>query len=198
MTFANSVLQEVLKDKGRAPAVEALKRHGPSPEIHAMEREADLFPELVRAIERLQVEAYSNIAIITKTAMHGAQLADELRAFGYSDFELVNSDARFNGGVVIVPVHLAKGMEFEASLVAGVDARTYTETEFDGRLLYVALTRALQVLHIFWVGEITPHLERAVAKLVEAKEGGIDHSDSDDQATSDWRFSGSQEMGGRR
>jgi len=55
-------------------------------------------------------------------------------------------------------------MEFEAVLVVGADDATYAATAFDGRLLYVALTRALHVLHIFWVGNVAWHLEQALGQ----------------------------------
>ena len=68
----------------------------------------------------------------------------------------------YRGGLVILPVHLAKGMEFEAALVVDSDVATYSASEFDGRLLYVAVTRALHALHVFWCGDVSPHLREAV------------------------------------
>jgi DNA helicase-2/ATP-dependent DNA helicase PcrA len=62
---------------------------------------------------------------------------------------------------VILPVHLAKGMEFEAVLLAGADERNYPATEFEGRLLYVAATRALHRLEIFAAGAANAYLALA-------------------------------------
>jgi len=90
-------------------------------------------------------------------------IADLLKSKGVNFRLATSSDFKYEGGIVIVPVHLAKGMEFEASLVVDADTQTYTETEFDGRLLYVALTRALHILHVFWIGQISKHLEKAAA-----------------------------------
>lgn len=165
--FANVVLHAITKDKARAPIAEPLKRHGAPPALHPLKRETDLAKALAQTIADVQDEGYRNLAVIAKTTRHATRVAEALREFGYDEFQLVTSpDFRYQGGVVVVAVHLAKGMEFEAGLVAQVDNATYSETEFDGRLLYVALTRALHVLHLFWVGQVATHLEKAVAGLM--------------------------------
>ncbi len=104
--------------------------------------------------------------MIAKTTEHATRVASALHALDEIEFHLVTSpDFRYEGGIVVVPVHLAKGMEFEVGLVVDVDNQTYSETEFDGRLLYVALTRALHALHLFWAGDVATHLKKAVAGL---------------------------------
>jgi DNA helicase-2/ATP-dependent DNA helicase PcrA len=164
--FANVVLHAISKDKARVPIAEPLKRHGTPPELHPLKRDQELAHALVRVITRTQQGGYRNIAVIAKTTRHATRVAEQVRAVGYEDLELVTSpDFRYKGGTVVVPVHLAKGMEFEAGLVVNVDNQTYSETEFDGRLLYVALTRALHALHLFWTGEVAAHLKRAVVGL---------------------------------
>jgi len=164
--FANVVLQALAKDKARAPIAEPLKRHGAPPALHRLKRAADLARELRAAIEREQTAGHRNIAVIAKTTEHAVHTAQALRAVDEIEFYLVTSpDFRYEGGIVVVPVHLAKGMEFEVSLVVDVDNQTYSETEFDGRLLYVALTRALHALHLFWAGQVALYLEKAVSGL---------------------------------
>jgi DNA helicase-2/ATP-dependent DNA helicase PcrA len=67
----------------------------------------------------------------------------------------------FRGGVVLLPVALAKGLEFDAAVVVDADGETYGPDAFDGRLLYVALTRAMHELHVLWTGgadRLSPHL----------------------------------------
>jgi DNA helicase-2/ATP-dependent DNA helicase PcrA len=125
-----------------------------------LQNTGELSDALTQAIGRIQEDGCRNIAIICKTSARCSVIAD-LLTLKSADFHLAtSSDFKYEGGVVIVPVHLAKGMEFEASLVVDADAQTYTETEFDGRLLYVALTRALHVLEVFWIGQVSKHLEK--------------------------------------
>jgi DNA helicase-2/ATP-dependent DNA helicase PcrA len=68
----------------------------------------------------------------------------------------------YAGGALVLPVHLSKGMEFEAVLLADASAQAYSEEVFDGRLLYVAATRALHDLHIFTVGDPNVLVELAL------------------------------------
>jgi DNA helicase-2/ATP-dependent DNA helicase PcrA len=162
MTFARRALLSVPR-KGRPVALpEPLKRHGASPQMHNVQNADELSNALAQVLSQIQENGYRNIAVICKTSARCSVIADLLTLKGV-DFRLATSfDFKYEGGIVIVPVHLAKGMEFEASLVVDADAQTYTETEFDGRLLYVALTRALHVLDVFWIGQISKHLEKVV------------------------------------
>ncbi len=163
MMLARTVLESVIRLGQPADLPDPLPRHGEPPHLHALQNAANL-PALVRdAVEQISIQGYQNIAIICKTKSDCSQLAQSLTLAGLSKFGLVESaDFNYVGGVVIVPVHFAKGMEFEASLVVGVDNKTYTDTPFDGRMLYVALTRALHVVHLFWVGQVSVHLEKAL------------------------------------
>lgn len=63
-----------------------------------------------------------------------------------------------------MPVYLAKGLEFDAVLVAGADEAYRTEQ--DRRLLYIACTRALHRLDLYtwqpW-SPLLPTLQSEVA-----------------------------------
>ena len=49
-------------------------------------------------------------------------------------------------------------MEFEATIVIGADAKQYQLREYDGKLLYIAVTRALHRLCVLWHGDPSPLL----------------------------------------
>jgi DNA helicase-2/ATP-dependent DNA helicase PcrA len=162
ITFANQILT-LLAPPGQPPLLaRPFERRGaPIRLTHAASPEA-LAGELARAIARLQAEGYVNIAVIAKTFAHGAALAEGLRAHGLEAVQVAAAaTSHYAGGVFVLPVNLAKGMEFEAVLIAGADDRNYFPTEFDGRLLYVAATRALHALHVFAAGPLNMHLELA-------------------------------------
>lgn len=162
--FANVVLQTIAAKGGRAPIADVIKRHGPLPALHPYLSDSDLSKQVNAVVTRSLDEGYRNIAIIGKTVDHCERLAEVLTGNGLKDFHLVkNAEFKYEGGTIIAPVHLAKGMEFDVAGVVDVDALTYSETEFDGRLLYVALTRPLHVLHLFWSGKPAKQLEKAIA-----------------------------------
>lgn len=161
--FANAVLQSLAQLGRGAGLAEPFDRHGEAPQLHRLDDESELPKAIADSVSQIRRQGYENIAVITKTVDASVNLAVAL--YDYLEaFEVIETaEVEYRGGLVILPVHLAKGMEFEATLVVGVDESGYTATEYDGRLLYVAITRALHVLHLFWVGAIGKHLESAVS-----------------------------------
>jgi len=53
---------------------------------------------------------------------------------------------------------MAKGLEFDAVMVYGVDNDSYNN-DYDKRLLYIACTRALHRLSLYYTGKITKLLK---------------------------------------
>ena len=157
-TFANTVLKSLARSGHTLGLAEPFERHGDAPQLHRLDGESKLPQAIADSVKRIREQGYENIAIIAKTADAAVNLAvtlyDHLEAFEVIE----TAEVEYRGGLVLLPVHLAKGMEFEAALVVGADDANYTATEFDGRLLYVAITRALHVLHVFWIGNISVHL----------------------------------------
>jgi ATP-dependent exoDNAse (exonuclease V) beta subunit len=68
-------------------------------------------------------------------------------------------------GVRVTTVHSAKGLEFPAVILCGLDQLPgpNRDLESDANLLYVGLTRALQHLVVTWVGrsEFTQRVEKS-------------------------------------
>ena len=52
-----------------------------------------------------------------------------------------------NNCLLIVPSHLAKGLEFDAVIIAAFD-EPFRDHPIDRKLLYVAMTRPMHELHI--------------------------------------------------
>ena len=172
-TFANTVLQSLAASTRGVSLAQPFERRGEAPQLHHLRDESELPQAIAGSVTHIRSHGYENIAIITKTVDAGIVLAVAL--YDHLDaFEMIESaEVEYRGGLVLLPVHLAKGMEFEAALVVGVDETTYGAAEFDARLLYVAVTRALHVLHVFWIGNISKHLEAAVLRSRDAT--GLDH-----------------------
>ena len=162
-TFANAVLRSLAASARGVSLAQPFERRGEAPQLHHLRDESELPQALAGSVKRIRSQGYENIAIITKTVDAGIALAVAL--YDHLDaFEVIETpEVEYRGGLVLLPVHLAKGMEFEAALVVGVDETTYSAAEFDARLLYVAVTRALHVLHVFWIGNISKHLEAVIS-----------------------------------
>ncbi|PNB76412.1 DNA helicase UvrD, partial [Pseudomonas sp. FW305-BF6] len=83
------------------------------------------------------------IAIIGRTEKECALLHDALTEAGLSATFIHSKQRKYEGGISVVPVYLAKGLEFDAVLLMDVDEQHYEVTKQDAKLLYVGCTRAL-------------------------------------------------------
>jgi DNA helicase-2/ATP-dependent DNA helicase PcrA len=121
--------------------------------------ERALVAAVAASVAGLRARGYASVAIIAKTSQRARDIVERLTEAGVQEVALaVQPDFDYRGGMVALPVWLAKGLEFDAAIVIDADAHTYGADAFDGRLLYVALTRAMHELHVIWKGELTPHL----------------------------------------
>jgi len=74
-----------------------------------------------------------------------ALLADQ----NLKDVTLLTGDEEtYEGGLMLVPAYLAKGLEFDAVIVVTLTER-YDADDFNAKLLYVAMTRAMHRLDVF-------------------------------------------------
>lgn len=96
-------------------------------------------------------QGYGSIGIICKHAQEAESLYSRLKA--KSPLHLVRSGENLNtAGVFIIPITMSKGLEFDSVLIYGVDKRHYNSVD-DKKLLYIASTRALHRLNLFYTGE---------------------------------------------
>ncbi|WP_407571813.1 ATP-binding domain-containing protein [Deinococcus altitudinis] len=115
-----------------------------------------------QAVKEMQLAGHLNIAIVTRRTADAELLSSELMAHDVDARPILNEQARYQGGVVILPVHLAKGLEFDAALVCGADAGTYDPaTEFESRLLYIAASRGVHALALIAETDLHPLLLKA-------------------------------------
>lgn len=126
-------------------AVESFNRSGEKPHILPMN---DLRAEIARCRER----GYKSIALIAKSMEEARQWHGEMQDVKVG---LMGRDA-IPGDVFIIPLALSKGLEFDAVLVLDCDESHYGPQ--DGQLLYVACTRALHHLTLFYQGTVSPLL----------------------------------------
>ena len=66
---------------------------------------------------------------------------------------------QFKRGILIIPVYLAKGIEFDAVLLYNASEEIYNR-ERERNLFYTACTRAMHELTIFTLGEKNPFMKQ--------------------------------------
>ncbi|WP_330389291.1 HelD family protein [Geosporobacter ferrireducens] len=132
------------------------ERKGTRPAIIYEERRLELIAAMISRIKELQEEKWGTIALLCKTAAESENLYHQLK--DVLDLKLIlGNEEAVETGTMILPVYLAKGLEFDAVVVYNVSADNYNNAA-DRRLLYVACTRALHRLILCYTGSRSPIL----------------------------------------
>ncbi|EMR06040.1 Helicase IV [Bhargavaea cecembensis DSE10] len=127
------------------PLVEPVVRHGPHPEVH----QAGAFdPGAVHRLYRaIRSRGHHSVALITKTTREAEKMAEGLAGLDGQVMLLGQGSVPQSGRLLVVPGHLAKGLEFDAVMVAAF-SDPFRDSELDRKLLYVAMTRPMHELHL--------------------------------------------------
>ncbi|PYI55828.1 HelD family protein [Paenibacillus flagellatus] len=155
--FANVVLR-----RGIPGAMQAVPVFRSGEKVKVVRHEpADRIGTIVRAVRKLSAGPASTIAVIGRTEKECKELHALLL---HEDVSATLIDAgrnKYEGGLSVVPVYLAKGLEFDAVVLIDADAERYGADEHDAKLMYVGCTRALHDLWVLYAGEPTPLMEGA-------------------------------------
>lgn len=125
-------------------------RKGEKPSILRLNKN-NFISKLLDHINRYKEKGFKTIGIICKDRNESLRLYKLLRK--HMDIKLIQKDdEKYDIGSVILPIYLAKGLEFDGVLVMNVDKNNYSLEE-ERQLLYVACTRALHELSLFYFEE---------------------------------------------
>jgi DNA helicase-2/ATP-dependent DNA helicase PcrA len=150
MEAANKVIAN-LKNENLIPARPVI-RHGDKVEIIGKLSRQDIALDIWEKIKELKKKNFKSIAIICKTADTCSELRKGFKAGKDAPRIITEKDREYKSGIVIVPAHLSKGLEFDAAFIADGSAESYRDSELDIKLLYVAMTRPLHRLYIYHCG----------------------------------------------
>ncbi|WP_377865437.1 HelD family protein [Bacillus sp. R86525] len=123
-------------------------------------RAEDQFTEVLKTLQHLQNEDVKTIAVIGRTDDECRNIYEKLTNAGVTVNVIEADQSKYEGGISVVPVYLAKGLEFDAVLLIDVDEEHYKNTKHDAKLLYVGCTRSLHDLWIFYSGKASPLIKR--------------------------------------
>jgi DNA helicase-2/ATP-dependent DNA helicase PcrA len=148
-------------------AAEQLDRSGNKPLVIKSTKD-ELFNRISDDIKSLRSEGHKLIAVICKNARQCRAYYEGLRKF--SDISLITDhNEEYQGGTIIIPSYLAKGLEFDAVIVCTADARNYSGEE-DRRLLYTVCSRALHELHLYYCDELTRFIKEMKMDLYQSSQ----------------------------
>lgn len=141
--------------KGRKPQL--IRSNG------AKKRDAQILED----IASLRAEGFASIAIIVKTAAESREAYESLRIQGGEGLQLITKETlAFEKGAMVIPVYLAKGVEFDAVLVYEASSDAYGRGN-ERKLLYTACTRAMHRLQLYTTGDWSPFVQALPAHLYE-------------------------------
>lgn len=153
MDKANHVIEKM--EVGKSYKGKPVIRHGNPVEIIKQNDAKEMAKSIMEKIHELKGMDYKTIAVICKT-MEDCSRMSKLMSKGKDSPKIITgTEKEYKGGIVIVPSYLAKGLEFDAVLIAGASTEEYEETELDIKLLYVAMTRPLHRLYVYYCNELT-------------------------------------------
>ncbi|MFI3307978.1 MAG: RNA polymerase recycling motor HelD [Mycoplasmatota bacterium] len=143
---------------------EPVIRHGVEVGYGELENISNILNELNNFI----LKGYKSIAIICKDEVESTYIYNYLKSQNINVNNITNSDTEYNGGICTITSYLAKGLEFDGVIISDASENRYDDSKsIDMKLLYVAMTRALHELVIFYSGNITLPLQNQAKKKVD-------------------------------
>ncbi len=145
--------RHLIKDKD---TIEPFYRQGEKPTITETNHQTDLHKQLIRRVKTLKSTGHKTIAVICKTARESRDIYKALREKAPFAVQWVRKETiQYKPGVLVIPIYLAKGIEFDAVILYDASEKKYFRGN-ERNLLYTACTRAMHALHIYCLGKMSP------------------------------------------
>lgn len=150
----NEILNFSLRFIEHSPQIKSFNRNGDSPEAVAADHFKALISQIAQEVKLCQERGFRSIGLICKHKENAVRLWKAMEP--EMDVPLISDGGVSElSGAFIIPVYMAKGLEYDAVLICDADSRNYVD-EDDKNLLYVACTRALHRLSLFGEKELSP------------------------------------------
>ncbi len=125
--------------------IEPIIRHGRAVHEIKKDNEEEKLTAAAEEIKDWQNRGYDTIAVICRNTKEALCIRDKLAE--YVEIRTENpEEAVFGKGIMVLPIQLTKGLEFDTVLLWDVTEKRYPINDANAKLLYVAATRALHEL----------------------------------------------------
>ena len=149
--------------------IKAFNRNGPLPKIIVRDSKSQAIKATLDVIHN-QLQENDTVAILTKRKNESKQLYQELYPKLKNLTLMSDRDRSLPTGVLIMPVYLAKGLEFDSVIAWNVSKKNYPQSSLLGTL-YTIVTRAMHSLNLISIGSVSPLITNA---RINSKEFTID------------------------
>ena len=134
--------------------VEPIIRHGDKVECIKCSDTATLRESVLKKAVDMKAKEYETIAVICKDTAEAREVYDFMKKKTEVKF-FSGEDTEFSSGIYVIPIEYSKGLEFDAVIIADASDKAYPKEDGYAKLLYVAATRALHELTVFYEGTLT-------------------------------------------
>ena len=155
--------------------MQSFNREGEAPAIHEAADRPALWAMIAAQAQSCLDEGYGSVGLLCKTEKSALALHKALQALpqaqaapasqatpasqslpgGFAAQVIREAAPAELRGLMILPIYMSKGLEFDAVLVCDANLENY-HTVDDKKLLYIACTRALHKLGLLYTGERSP------------------------------------------
>ena len=133
--------------------IESFDRHEEVPKVIGITDEVQLEAAIIKEVSDCQKAGYESIAIVCKSMGASEKLFEDIGSSIGASLISTNSVNTVTGAAIL-PIYMAKGLEFDAVIIYQTNDDNYKD-EDDKKLLYIACTRALHKLSLFYTGEVS-------------------------------------------
>jgi len=145
-------IMEYAKKISPQPKLEPLDRHGEEPRFLHFETAGEEVACAVSEAREFLKKGNGSMGILLKNNALAASFYEALAPELPEAYLLTPQSKNFRAGVIVTSLQMAKGLEFDEVMAAGVNEENYHE-EYDRHLLYVACTRAMHKLILTGTGK---------------------------------------------
>jgi len=150
--LANSILTW---SKANLPLAEPFERHGQRPKFLETRSQDEWIEALAAEIHRVKGLGILEIGIVCKDHSEVSLVYNELVKVGVYDVnEITDATPTISTGVSVLPIAIAKGLEFPWVIMPNVSARQFSTVQ-DCYLLYIGITRALHGISLLSLGKFS-------------------------------------------
>ncbi len=148
--FSRKILSDEIQD-------EYVERSGEWPKLTGLLDEEDINERIVEEVKVHKGDGHNSIGIITKNVDEAQRVYNHLKD-RINIKMIISEDDEYVNDILVIPAYLAKGLEFDVVMIYNASDLKYKDEE-DRLLLYTACTRALHVLDIFYLRNVSSLLK---------------------------------------
>lgn len=143
----------------------AFTRHGEKPRLLVRHSDDETNQALREETAKLTAK-YETVAILTKNQEQATRVYQELHRHRVANLHLLNEhDSALPNGVLVLPIYLAKGLEFDAVIAADVSAKNLAGTDEIG-MIYTMASRAMHELTLLSNGAVSEAINEDAGRLL--------------------------------